>query len=326
VPIGDRRGLVTDDTQMTLFTVEGMIQAGIRRDRGLGFSLAVVHGGYHHWFDTQEREGPDELASEDGKAPHSWLLAQQWLYARRSPGRTCLEALAANRRGGEPHPQLGVAANNDSKGCGAVMRSAPFGLLPPGQPSRPARVFDMAVEAAGYTHGHATGQLAAGALAALVAGTVDGAGLDEALDAALAILGTKTGHEETTAALAAARQAHARGGSGPEVVESLGQGWTAEEALAIAVYCALTFPEPEQMLDALALAVTHSGDSDSTGAICGNILGALHGDTALPPALAFEVEGRGTILQIADDFVWEFTRHQELHGEIGPFTRWTDRY
>ncbi|HEV7760495.1 MAG TPA: ADP-ribosylglycohydrolase family protein, partial [Acidimicrobiales bacterium] len=85
-------------------------------------------------------------------------------------------------------------------------------------------------------------------------------------------------------------------------------------------------PAPDQMLDALALAVSHGGDSDSTGSICGQLLGAGHGDGALPPALAFEVEGRGTILQLADDLVWEFTASEQLHGDYGPFTRWTQRY
>ena len=93
-----------------------------------------------------------------------------------------------------------------------------------------------------------------------------------------------------------------------------------------AIYAALAYPEPSQVLDALALAVTHSGDSDSTGAICGNILGALHGETALPPKLAFEVEGRGTILTLADDFIYEFTAGGRLHGDYGPVTRWTQRY
>ena len=111
-----------------------------------------------------------------------------------------------------------------------------------------------------------------------------------------------------------------------EAVEALGAGWTAEEALAIAVYAGLAHPSAEELLDALALAVTHSGDSDSTGAICGNILGARHGDVALPPELAFEVEGRGTILELADDFAYEFTSANRLHGDYGPRTRWTVRY
>src|SRR5262245_12033703 len=39
-------GLVSDDTQMTLFTVDGLIRAGVRRDRGLGFTASVVHRAY----------------------------------------------------------------------------------------------------------------------------------------------------------------------------------------------------------------------------------------------------------------------------------------
>ena len=100
----------------------------------------------------------------------------------------------------------------------------------------------------------------------------------------------------------------------------------AEEALAIALYAALMHPGEAEVLDALSLAVTHSGDSDSAGAICGNILGALHGEGVLPPELVFEIEGRGTILELADDFIHEFTSADRLHGDYGPFTRWRDRY
>ena len=80
------------------------------------------------------------------------------------------------------------------------------------------------------------------------------------------------------------------------------------------------------MLDALALAVTHSGDSDSTGAICGNILGTAHGASALPAELVFDVEGRGTLLQLADDFVLEMTAGDRLHSDPGTDNRWADRY
>ena len=53
-----------------------------------------------------------------------------------------------------------------------------------------------------------------------------------------------------------------------------------EEALAIAVYCALR--HPDDLPACLRAAVNHSGDSDSTGAIAGNILGARLGSGALP--------------------------------------------
>lgn len=92
------------------------------------------------------------------------------------------------------------------------------------------------------------------------------------------------------------------------------------------LYAALAHSGPDEVLDALSLAVSHSGESDSTGAMCGNILGAFHGEAALPPELAFEVEGRSTILTLADDFIYEFTAGNTLHGDVGPLTRWTDRY
>ena len=315
---GTRYGDITDDTQMTLFTVEGLIRAGVRTDRGIGFTVAVVHHAYGRWLDTQL--GPAPSGRRDG-----WLQAEQWLYARRAPGTTCLSALKDARAGGDRIGRFGAQAGNDSKGCGAVMRSAPFGLLPD-RFGGVRTAFDLAVQAAGYTHGHPTGKLASGVLAAIVAALVAGAELPDALDAAVAELVRHDRHEETAAALDRARRAAHDRPPTAETVEEIGEGWIAEEALAIAVFAALSHPAPAEFLDALSLAVTHGGDSDSTGAICGNILGAWHGDSALPPELAFEVEGRGTILQLADDFVWEFTDPGRLHGDHGPTTRWTDRY
>lgn len=80
------------------------------------------------------------------------------------------------------------------------------------------------------------------------------------------------------------------------------------------------------MLDALSLAVSHSGDSDSTGAICGNILGTAHGIFAVPAELVFQVEGRGTILELADHLVLEMTAGARLHSDHGHDTSWSDRY
>ncbi|MEV5967731.1 ADP-ribosylglycohydrolase family protein [Kribbella sp. NPDC051952] len=310
-------GTITDDTQMTLFTVEGLIRASVRTDRGLGFTVAVVQHAYDRWLDTQTLPGPS--GARDG-----WLQAEQWLYARRAPGNTCLSALTEARKGEAKIPQFGADAVNDSKGCGGVMRVAPFGLIRAPYPIE--WVFDSAATAAGYTHGHPTGKLASGTLAALIRALCDGAALDDALSTATEFLTQHEGHEETSTALSFARHLAATAPANPVTVERLGGGWVAEEALAIAVYAALACPEPDQFLDALALAVTHSGDSDSTGAICGNILGALHGETALPPELVFTVEGRPVILQLADDLALEFAGGRRLHGDYGPHTAWTTRY
>ena len=304
-------GLITGDTQMTLFVTEGIIRARVREDRGLGLTVGVTHHALLRWLDTQVHSAP--TGRRDG-----WLIDQRWLYSRRNPGRTCLSALPAAdaERFGEP-------AMNDSKGCGSVARSAPFGLLAPAFGAEAA--YRFAAESAGYTHGHRIARTTSGALAYLVAQLVDGADLPRAVDATIGFLAGQEPDGETLRALVAARRAASE--SDPDAaVASLGRGWVAEEALAIAVHCALRHPEPDRLLDALTLAVTHSGNSNATGSICGSILGAAHGAAALPPPLVYRVEGRGTLLELADDLVLEMTAAGSLHGDYGPDTGWTDRY
>ncbi|MFC0527447.1 ADP-ribosylglycohydrolase family protein [Phytohabitans kaempferiae] len=303
---------VTDDTQMTLFTVEGLIRASVRWDRGVCHPPSVVHRAYLRWLDTQRLAAPPRPA--DG-----WLAAQPWLYARRAPGNACLSGLESPGMGTPDDPK-----NPDSKGCGTVMRSAPFGL-DPREWATPERAFDLAVECATQTHGHPTGYLAAGAFAAIVRALVAGRDLRAAVAVGLDLLAGRPGHEETTAALRAALAATGRPPA-PDEVERLGGAWIAEEALAIGVYCALSYPDPADVRKALLLSVNHSGDSDSTGSVCGNLLGAWHGETALPPDWAAVVEGRGTILALADDLAMEYTQGGQLHGDHGPHTAWTRRY
>ncbi|MEU7224356.1 ADP-ribosylglycohydrolase family protein [Streptomyces chrestomyceticus] len=310
VPAFGRRGTVTDDTQMTLFTVDGLIRAQVRRDTGAWHPPTDVHRAYLRWAATQRDWGPDERKKDDG-----WLAREEWLYAQRAPGRACLSGLGDDVMGTLEQPK-----NPESKGCGAVMRSAPFGLLVGWEPQL---VFQLAVECAAQTHGHPTGYLAAGAMAVINHSLARGEDLDSAVQKSLAHLATRPDHEETTEALKQALGAVRQGMPTAARVESLGAGWTAEEALAIGVYCALV---AEDVRHGLLLAVNHGGDSDSTGAICGNLLGTLHGETALPPVWLAEVEGRATILQLADDFAMEMTQGPALHGPGNSAPGWLERY
>ncbi|WP_460369811.1 ADP-ribosylglycohydrolase family protein, partial [Actinocorallia lasiicapitis] len=106
------------------------------------------------------------------------------------------------------------------------------------------------------------------------------------------------GAGETIAALRAALDAP-RDEPNAEILEGLGAGWIAEEALAMSVYCALA--HPGDVRAALCLAVNHSGDSDSTGAITGNLLGTALGERAVPWRTA--VEGHDTIVRLAEQLV-----------------------
>ena len=126
------------------------------------------------------------------------------------------------------------------------------------------------------------------------------------------------------AALEHARKLAAAGEPRAEYVARLGEGWNAEEAVAIAVYCALAAAD----FDAgVRLAVNHDGDSDSTGAIAGNLLGALHGIESIPTRFTNGLELVDALAVLADDLAtfpaWPI-------GQFQPATDasawWLERY
>ena len=187
-PDGAPAGSITDDTQMTLFTAEGLLRAGTP------ITMSAVHASYDEWLTTQYTAAPP--GPVDGN-----LRNEPWLYVRRAPGHTCLDALTTARAGGDRIQRYGEVARNDSKGCGGVMRVAPIGLLPAS--TGVDWIFDAAALAAAFTHGHVTGQFASGALATIVHGLVRGDDLDTALDSALQQLARRNDYETLTALRAA---------------------------------------------------------------------------------------------------------------------------
>ena len=81
-------------------------------------------------------------------------------------------------------------------------------------------------------------------------------------------------------------------------LEKLGAGWVGDEAMAIALYCALTATDFE---GGVVNAASHSGDSDSTASIAGQILGTIHGVEAIPSRWLDRLELRDTIDLLARD-------------------------
>jgi ADP-ribosylglycohydrolase len=300
-------GAVTDDTQMTLWTAEGLLRAAHRWEtRGVADPPAVVHRAYLRWLATQGDPWPAGVPD----LARGWLWEQRLLHASRAPGATCLSALRSGVMGTAETPI------NASKGCGGVMRVAPAGLLWP-----PDEAFQMGCRLAAITHGHPTGIVASGALAAAIAHLIAGDSVSDALDAAESAAREAPGGGEAADALALARDLAASDLPDPATVASLGRvtpdagpGWVAEEALAVAALCARRHPRDIEA--ALRMAVTHSGDSDSTGSLCGQILGAALGAGAIPARWLGAVEGRALVEQVAED----------LHAQAAGAAGWQERY
>lgn len=283
-------GAFTDDTQMTLFTAEGLIRA---RQQSSEISTPPIWRAYLRWFQTQDG-GTGEL---DG-----WLIQAPELNHHRAPGNTCLTALRSGRMG------TVSSSLNDSKGCGGVMRVAPVGLALPDP-------FQVAVEACAITHSHPSGYLAGGALAVIIRSLLDGMPMRASIDAGFEAVAGEPLAEEVTEALEAAIYASSAGVPSAETVESLGAGWVAEEALAMSVYCALV---AEDFRHGVLLAVNHSGDADSTGSITGQLLGTALGVEAIPDEWVAGIEAREMIEQVADDLHTRFVLDRSLPEDRYP--------
>ncbi|TWR93280.1 ADP-ribosylglycohydrolase family protein [Pseudomonas saxonica] len=273
-------GAITDNTQMMLFTAEGLLRAYVRgSSRGACHVPSIIHHALLRWLMTQDY--PTAIpVSRDG-----WLIEQLALWSRRTSGTTCLAALKAS-------PRLGAVAENNSKGCGAVMRVAPCAFF--------ANAFDYAAQSGRLTHGHPTGYLAAGLFADILQRIVDRQdSLEHAVTQSLAKYGQMPGMEETRILIERVLFFFYEGYQPtPQRIAELGGGWVAEEVLAIGLWCALAAHSFEE---GVISAVNHSGDSDSTGLIAGHLLGVQYGAAAIPARWYAQLELREVIEQMAED-------------------------
>ena len=283
-------GGITYVTQMSLFTAEGLMRANHRGiAKGISSIPDVLLWAYRRWLRTQGERSPDDAFGMDG-----WLITVPQLYARRSPDQTCLLALRADSPGRIRRPV------NDSRGCAAVVRAAPIGLLHAGDP------FRTGCEVAALTHGHPAGYAAAGYLATLISRLLDDAPLwnaaIEALDELKAGSKALPSPDRKRAALCrkAVETALTLATRDNASVESgdLGHGDLADEALAIALYCSLTADSFE---DGALRAANRSGESAAAVAITGNVLGAHLGAQAIPSHWIARLELASVIIQLAAD-------------------------
>ena len=311
------KALISDDTQMTLFTANGMLM-GLTRGymRGIGGRPEkYVDIAYLDWYYTQTGKKREMLI--DDWHP-TWLRDLPEMAHLRAPGNTCLSACESLFRGEK--------AQNNSKGCGGIMRVAPMALLDAGYASRNENSYSIEelAEAGGEiaecTHKHPLGFLPASLLTVLLYKVIPMTAkqVQEEIDSIVAdtvnILdriykgkydADKRYLKELT--MKAVQLAHSDI-SDADAIRQLGEGWVAEETWAIALYCAIRHIDSVE--DAIIASVNHDGDSDSTGSVCGNIMGAIYGYEHIKERNIFCPEGKQLentlelseiILALADD-------------------------
>ncbi|MBP2476131.1 ADP-ribosylglycohydrolase [Crossiella equi] len=285
------RGLITGETQLSLFVLDGVIRAQIRRRRtGSADPVAEVRRGLFRWLQTQE---PRLGGPADG-----WLPSLPGLAVKRWPDHDTLEVLRSGRTG-TPTERV-----NESRSSAAVARAAAAALWSADR----AEVFDLAMAIAALTHGHPVAQLTAGAYAAMVHTFLSGLNNPRrAVYAALDELQNRPGHEPVTEALTRVIEPGAEDRElevDAAYLERFGGGWQAHEALAMAVQAAFVAPRFDLVL---ATAIGHSGNSSTVGALAVSIQNLVYNFTTnIPVPYMRDLELGKEIAMLADGAATEF--------------------
>lgn len=286
----------SDDTQMTLFTLEGLMNGVIATKAGKPETiLPYINDAYLNWYRTQA-----ELMKPQ---PDSWLSNIGTLWARRAPGMTCMGALETIANGFD--------VDNNSKGCGGVMRVAPIGVF--NATHRHIYNYTDTAHLAGWsaelTHKHIASTFASALLATTVMNCIG----DETVDRMQFFFIVTGGlvmmreyfpdHDEEWQKFdKLIRRALELGKSDiaeDAAIQKLGEGWVGDEAIAIAIFSVMRHIDCFE--DCIVCAVNHNGDSDSTGAIAGNIIGSILGYSAIPSYYLEHLEIEPILVSAADD-------------------------
>ena len=310
---------ISDDTQMTLFTATGLLLATTRgMTRGImGTYPSYINFSYKDWYRTQTERYP--LPEE---YHYSWLVNLPEMFSCRAPGNTCLSAIE--------NPAYGTIEEpiNRSKGCGGVMRVAPIGLYFEGKRYSLDEIDKIGAETAALTHGHSLGYIPAAALVHiihLIAHSDEISMYDAVEDMKRAIDHQFENDKHLDELLKlidkAIELSKDENIDDLEAIRELGQDWVAEETLAISIYCSLKYSNDFDK--ALIASVNHSGDSDSTGAVTGNIVGAYLGLKGIPQKYIENLELKDVILDIADDLYndCKISEYGSYHDKV-----WEQKY
>lgn len=255
------KAVFSDDTQMTLFTAAAL------GDNDIDDFINTMHKYYIMWLKTQ---------IQDEKIYGSWITTVDDLYVRRAPGNTCLSSLMSGK--------VGTIDNkiNTSKGCGGVMRVAPIGCIYEDS----VKAFKFGADAAAITHGHILGYVPAGAFSMIISKLVyTDEGLVDIIKNTCRYMLETYGNNDyvmyfVNLIIKSIKLASNKNITDLDAINQIGEGWVAEEALAISLYCLIKYRNNFEK--AVQVASFHRGDSDSTGAITGNLVGAYLGYNKIP--------------------------------------------
>lgn len=272
--------LISDDTQMALFTMDGLEWAYIRMtSRGIGtFATSGVWQSYARWYYTQTGNILDEYIMH--KHEHEpvalssigvkIVLEYEEFYSNRNVSEESLMAIGSGQMGTVEEPL------NDFSDWSCVARVAPVGVF---LHENPSEAFAVAMELAAITHGHPSAYLAAGVYACILANVMNQMELPIAVRESLRELKRYSYVDEVYDGLEYAMHLAECDYTWEYCLEQLGEGHDAQDVLAMGVYCAL---KAESYEEAVWMAANSMGMKSSIGFVAGSLAGTYAGIEAVP--------------------------------------------
>lgn len=282
---------ITADAQLMLLSANGILFAHTRGAlRGI---MAPVYqyfdAFYMDWYRLQTEKQPR-------RARCGWINAYPALSAKRAPSPTSMRVFSSDKFGSMDEPV------NDSKGSGCLLRAVPIGLS---YSDDPAYILDLAANTAALTHGNEVAWVASGVLALIISLIIhQELSIAEAVNETLKALDksfpdSRKAVHELLSSIWSARPLATSASSDLDAIHALGEGWVSNEALAIGILCALRYEN--DIAGAMTFAANHGGNSSTTAAIAGMLVGARIGFNAIPDRFVDRLELVDVILELADD-------------------------
>jgi ADP-ribosylglycohydrolase len=154
------------------------------------------------------------------------------------------------------------------------------------------------MEISWITHGHPSGYLSAAAFAVILHALLWEHSMESGIQRARTLLAREDDSAETLAAINVALACVEKRMEPESAIQIIGEAWVGEEALGVAIYCSLM---ADDFASGVRMSVNHDGDSDTTGLLVGQLLGAINGEAAIPVRWLRDLEAKEIIQRVSDD-------------------------
>ena len=334
----DDRAIISDVTQMTLFTANAILVGKSRiATRGIGVPMRVYClMGYYDWLRTQEMTFEDAQKIHKGyKGDNSdycitWLSNIPAIYNTRFIRETCISAIKTRKKEENGSIEFNKVfidkPINNCKRVEGITRITPMSLA--FDPKNIEDIDKEAAEIAAITHGHPLSHMTAAFLTHVMNRiiykydeyqTFEEIVL-EARNPISCLFSSYNYIEEFIDKVNLAISLSKNNYSDLKNILKFKEPWNADEALAISLYCVLQYYDDFDK--AITTAINNNGDSASIGAMTGSIVGAIVGENKISNKWKEKLELKEIIIELADDLYSQAFNY----GESAITNIWDKKY